>query len=244
MKRLSLIIAMFMGYASLISSCTKHDSPAPVPIPPAEIKKIPTAPTIGTATAGDASASVTFTIPTSDGGSPITTYTVISNLNNLTATGSSSPIVISNLINGTAYTFSVIATNAVGPSTPSGPSNAIIPANKTMLALNNSGSAWKFVKNEGQPHIGDPWLEYVISDCQKKEKLYFDLDLKYRTVAVTGCTAAAPSGFWKLNSDSLLMWGGGQSTITILTPTDLQIVLPGTNLDGSKNLTRHTYIKE
>ena len=52
----------------------------------------PGAPTIGTATAGIASALITFTPPASDGGSPITVYTVTSSPGGVTGTGASSPI--------------------------------------------------------------------------------------------------------------------------------------------------------
>ncbi len=60
----------------------------------------PGAPTIGTATAGNASATVSFTPPTNDGGSPITGYTVTAADSTTpanggqTATGTSSPITV------------------------------------------------------------------------------------------------------------------------------------------------------
>ncbi len=89
---------------------------------------VPGAPTIGTATAGNAQASVTFTAPASNGGSAITGYTVTSNPGNITGTGSASPITVTGLTNGTAYTFTVIATNAIGNSSPSAASNSITPS--------------------------------------------------------------------------------------------------------------------
>ena len=46
---------------------------------------MPGAPTIGTATAGDTQATVTWTAPASDGGSPITGYTVTAAPGGLTA---------------------------------------------------------------------------------------------------------------------------------------------------------------
>jgi hypothetical protein len=88
----------------------------------------PGAPTIGTATAGDASASVTFTAPTNNGGSAITSYTVTSSPGSLTGTGASSPITVSGLTNGTAYTFTVTATNATGTGPASAASNSVTPA--------------------------------------------------------------------------------------------------------------------
>lgn len=86
------------------------------------------APTIGTATAGDGSASITFTAPVSNGGSAIISYTVTSSPSGITGTGSASPITVSGLSNGTAYTFTVKATNGVGVSAASAASNSVTPA--------------------------------------------------------------------------------------------------------------------
>jgi len=89
---------------------------------------VPGAPTIGTATAGNAQATVSFTPPASDGGSPIISYAVTSNPGSITATGASSPITVTGLTNGTAYTFTVTATNAIGTGPPSAQSNSVTPA--------------------------------------------------------------------------------------------------------------------
>jgi hypothetical protein len=85
------------------------------------------APTIGTATAGNASASVTFSAP-SFSKLPITNYTVTASPGGATGTGASSPITVSGLSNGTAYTFTVTATNAAGTSAASSASNSVTPA--------------------------------------------------------------------------------------------------------------------
>ncbi|SFN92735.1 Putative Ig domain-containing protein, partial [Thioclava dalianensis] len=87
----------------------------------------PSAPTIGSATAGDASASVSFAAPASTGGSAITGYTVTSSPGGLTGTGTASPITVSGLTNGTAYTFSVTATNSAGTGAASAASNSVTP---------------------------------------------------------------------------------------------------------------------
>jgi hypothetical protein len=86
------------------------------------------APTIGTATGGNASASVTFTAPANVGGGAITGYIVVSTPSGITGTGASSPVTVSGLTNGTAYTFKVFATNAYGPSGLSAASNSVTPA--------------------------------------------------------------------------------------------------------------------
>ncbi len=73
-------------------------------------------------------ATVSFTTPADDGGSAITGYTVTSTPDGITATGAASPIVVTGLTNGTEYTFTVHATNAVGNSVESAASNAVTPA--------------------------------------------------------------------------------------------------------------------
>ena len=92
--------------------------------------KVPNAPTIGTATAGVASASVTFTAPSDVGGGAITGYSVVaiktSDGSTTVATGASSPISVTGL-STTAYTFKVFATNAYGPSPLSAASNSATP---------------------------------------------------------------------------------------------------------------------
>ena len=90
--------------------------------------KVANAPTIGTATAGGSSASVTFTAPSDVGGGAITGYTVVATPSGISGTGTSSPITVSGLTNGTAYTFKVFATNAYGPSPLSAASNSATPA--------------------------------------------------------------------------------------------------------------------
>jgi hypothetical protein len=90
---------------------------------------VPGAPTSVQASAGNAQATVTFIAPTDTGGLSITSYVVTSNPGNITASGSSSPINITGLTNGTSYTFTVKAVNAAGSSASSGASNAITPTN-------------------------------------------------------------------------------------------------------------------
>jgi uncharacterized protein (TIGR02145 family) len=74
-----------------------------------------------------AQSSVAFTAPASNGGTDITGYTVTSSPGGFSATGASSPLVVTGLTNGTAYTFTVVATNAVGNSVASAASGAVTP---------------------------------------------------------------------------------------------------------------------
>jgi len=88
---------------------------------------IAAAPTNPVATAGVSEASVAFTAPTANGGSPITSYTVTSTPGGVTATGASSPIVVPGLTAGTAYTFTVRANTAAGNGAESVASNSVTP---------------------------------------------------------------------------------------------------------------------
>ena len=97
--------------------------------PPSGGKK-PTTPTIGTATDGGTgtTVSVAFTPSTYIGKSTIT-YTATSSPGSLTGTGSGSPITVSGLTTGTAYTFTVKGTTAYGVvSDYSAASNSVTPA--------------------------------------------------------------------------------------------------------------------
>jgi hypothetical protein len=90
---------------------------------------VPAAPTIGTATLVGNDASVTFTAPTTNNGSTVTSYTVTSSPGSITATGSSSPILVTGLNGNTSYTFTVKATNTVGAGPSSAASNSITTPN-------------------------------------------------------------------------------------------------------------------
>ena len=89
---------------------------------------VPGTPTIGTATAGNTTASVVFTVPTYTGKGGAVTYRVLSTPGSITATGSSSPITVTGLSNGTAYTFQVRTETSYGVnSSYSSASNSVTP---------------------------------------------------------------------------------------------------------------------
>lgn len=91
-------------------------------------KTVPTAPRLISATGAYKSAIVTFSAPSSDGGSPILNYSVtctpVSNLSKsagasfipgvISTNSISSPIMVNGLVLGTAYTCTVRAQNAIG----------------------------------------------------------------------------------------------------------------------------------
>ncbi|MDF2540103.1 MAG: Repeat family, partial [Herbinix sp.] len=70
--------------------------------------------------------SVSFTPPSDNGGSSITSYEVTSIPGSITAIGSGSPILIKGLTIGTSYTFTVKAINKAGAGPSSSPSGALL----------------------------------------------------------------------------------------------------------------------
>jgi mannan endo-1,4-beta-mannosidase len=89
----------------------------------------PAAPSGVIAAGGDGSAAVSWLAPTSDGGSPVTSYTITSSTGGGTKTvgGSTTSTTLTGLANGAATTFAVTATNAAGTSAASPPSSAVTP---------------------------------------------------------------------------------------------------------------------
>ena len=88
----------------------------------------PGAPTGVAATAGDTQATVTFSPPVSNGGSGITGYTVVASPGGATVSGASSPLTVTGLTNEISYSFTVRATNPLGPGVQSAASNTVTPA--------------------------------------------------------------------------------------------------------------------
>jgi hypothetical protein len=88
---------------------------------------LPSAPANVTATPGNGQALVSFDAAGTNGGPAISSYTVTSNPGGYTYSGAGTTIKATGLINGTSYTFTVVATNSVGSSSASAPSNAVTP---------------------------------------------------------------------------------------------------------------------
>ena len=122
-SKLVLILA-----ASILTACLGGGGDSGTSTPPDNPSPgatAPSSPSNPIAFSGYTLATVTFATPASDGGDPIDGYTVTSSpaggMDNNAGTTSLSH-VITGLINGIAYTFTVIAHNSRGFSEPSIPS--------------------------------------------------------------------------------------------------------------------------
>ena len=94
-------------------------------VTPVSAATAPGAPVIGLAVAGNAQVTVNFSPPGNDGGAAISIYTAT--CGPVSAGGNGSPITVFGLTNGVAVSCTVVATNNVGTSAPSAPSNSVTP---------------------------------------------------------------------------------------------------------------------
>ena len=117
-------------------------------VTPSAPASVPGAPTGVSAVGGNASATVSFSAPVSDGGSAITGYMVTAAdattpaNGGQTKAGSASPVTVTGLTNGDAYTFTVTATNGVGTGPASAPSNSVTPTGSALLTLTTPAPAF------------------------------------------------------------------------------------------------------
>jgi hypothetical protein len=113
-----------------------YSSPDPVndiesfsdPVIPGVAATVPGAPTITSVEPGNGQVTVSWSAPSSTGGSPITGYTVTAAPGGRTCAAASASCVVEGLSNGTPYTFSVTATNSVGTGASSASSESVTPA--------------------------------------------------------------------------------------------------------------------
>jgi len=117
----NIAVRRFKSYRATPKQPTSN---APTP-PPATT--VPDPPTITSVSAGYTAVTVFFTPPANTGGSPITSYKVTSNPGGIVMTGYSSPITVTGLTNDVSYTFTMVATNAIGDSAVSNTSAAATP---------------------------------------------------------------------------------------------------------------------
>ena len=101
---------------------------------------------------GDGKVTVSWTAPADDGGSPVLDYTATASPGGAACTTTSTSCVVSGLTNGTGYTFTVTARNAIGVSAPSAPSAPVIPQGRDAGEQGDRGQG-RGAKGHGQDHL-------------------------------------------------------------------------------------------
>ena len=145
---------------------TSTQEPAPTPVPPTSAPRPATTPTNVAATAGNAQAVVTWSASSSNGGSPITGYSVTASPGGATATWSSGALTatITGLANGTAYTFTVTATTAVSTSAASSATPATIPTATLTPTVASTATATQSVPWSACDSANSPVATYSYQD--------------------------------------------------------------------------------
>jgi putative nucleotidyltransferase with HDIG domain len=144
----------------------------PISLPPVTPATVPTAPSAVSGVSGDGSVTLSWSAPADDGGDPVTGYTVTPYIGGSAQTpsvfaSSATTQTMSGLTNGTAYTFTVIATNGAGNSPASAASPAVTPATvptapSAVSGVSGDGSvtlSWSAPADDG----GDPVTGYTVT---------------------------------------------------------------------------------
>lgn len=156
-------------------------SAAPAPVPPTPSPRYPPTPPLGvSAEPGDSSAVVTWRTPESSGTFPITEYVVTSSPGSHSCRAEAPAVtcVVTELENGTPYTFRVQAANAAGWSAESSPSDEVTPAASPRAILQITGTRGEV---RGRPGIlVDGVSDHVSPGTHLRPWIRFPGQLSYR----------------------------------------------------------------
>ena len=175
---------------------------------------IPGAPTAVVAARGDREAVVSF-VPPPESNPKIKNYTVTASPGGRTERGRSSPLTVTSLTNGTAYTFTVTATNDVGTSAASTPSAPIVPSADSLVGM-SVGMSGSLVR-----------INSTVIDSAGN--IYLAGNFDGSTLLFNGVTLnkIGAQDLWvaKLNPDWTLVWikNFGGSTAAKVTPNGLVV---------------------
>lgn len=119
MQRASLLSLSAVSALVLLSSCGGDGGSSSTTTPPT--LTVPGAPVLNSAMAGNAQATLAFAAPASNGGAAIMGYSAScsAGATSRTASGAQSPLIVTDLVNGTAYACTVSAINSVGTGSAS-----------------------------------------------------------------------------------------------------------------------------
>jgi hypothetical protein len=132
------------AYACAVTAANSAGTSAPstaASVTPVVKLAVPGKPTVSSVAAGNAQVSVAFTVP-STGGAGISSYTVTCS-GSLSASGSSSPIIVTGLSNGSSYSCTVTAANSAGSGEASAASASFTPTAGVAQTVPRH-SVWKF----------------------------------------------------------------------------------------------------
>ncbi len=160
---------------------------------------VPGQPAAPHATAGRESATVTWTAPT-DGGRPITSYTVTATPQGTTCTWTGGPLActLTGIHNGTAHTFTVRAHNTAGTGPTSPPSNPVVPVappSEPNMVRATAGSGSALVSWWLATFAGGTVDTYVVTSSEGGKTCTAPMGQNPMSCTVTGLTNGASYTF-------------------------------------------------
>jgi len=196
---------------------------------------VPDAPTIGTATDvgtsrayNNGAASVTFTAPSYTGTSSITSYTVTASTGQ-TASGASSPIVVTGIATGATPTFTVTATNASGTSLSSTSSSAAtittVPETPTVGTASVTNSTTVSLPFTAGSNGGKSITSYTISSSPS---ISITTSGSSTPLTATGSYAAGQSYTFTVTATNANGTSSASSASNSITPLQVPSVSGGT----------------
>ena len=171
---------------------------------------VPGAPTGVSGVAGDGQVVVSWSAPSSNGGSAVTGYTVTASdgVSPLTKQCAASPCTVTGLTNATAYTFTAVATNAHGDSVASVASAAVTPSAPSCA----NGRAVCVVGDTGP---GGGKVFYVLGGAETVPDAPCGSSCRYLEAAPVDWNGLPGSG------DPGLAWGGGGGAANTCSTRDI-----------------------
>ena len=203
----------------------------------AAISDVPDAPTIGAVTDANTGTSVTVAFTAATTGGAVTTFTATSTPGTITGTSATSPITVSGLTDGTAYTFKVKGTNSTATGPESAASASVTPTFSPLGAYDSIATTT--VGSGGAASISFTSIPSTYTHLQIRGlgrnnsastqfddiKIQFNSDTasnyRFHQVYGTGASAAAYASPSTTYNAALLAQGGNTAGIFAVNTIDL-----------------------
>jgi titin len=237
---------VFTGKETQPALPTPEPTATPAPVPPG-------APGGLTGARGNSQVALSWSAPSSDGGSAITDYIIEHSTNSGASwidfdngTSAATSVTVTGLANGTAYIFRVAATNGFGTSAFSDPSESVTPAVPPDAPTGVSGTSgdtqvsltWTAPASDGGSAVTDYTIQYS-SDGGTSWSDFSDETSSVTSATVTGLvnTTAYVFRVAAVNAAGTSAFSESSSSITPTGPPHAPTGLSGTAGNGQVSLT-------
>jgi hypothetical protein len=188
------------------------------------------------AVAGDQDAVVSWSAAP-DNGNPVTSYTVVAAPGGQSCTWSSGPLqcTVTGLSNGTAYTFTVAATNAVGTGPASLPTSPVTPNLPALVLTSSSGAAGQ-ITIAGAGLLPGSTVTVVLGSSAPIDLAVLSVGTQGTLAATVSLPTALPAGTHTVVATGTASDGNpvnGTLSITVASTVGAAVPVTGASLLGS-----------